>query len=644
MFTNHIFVRVGFIFLLSLCVGGLLIYFLETKREVETRSMATLLATTHAKTLERHLSHSLSATYALAAILKQNKTIQNFDSLARDLIDRYGGITNLQLAPNGIVSQIFPLEGHQRAIGHDLNKKPYAIAAIKSKQLTLEGPIELIQGGVAVLGRYPVFLPNEKTGEDEFWGFTTALIELSKLLDGMNIHGLISRNYDFKLSHINSSIDQIVSFSKSGNEILEKPVSVEIQIPNGKWELSIAPKAGWHHGYYLLIESLLVLFSCGAISFIAYKHFCKTRELQIQKNEFEGIFNSAPTLIVYKDDQNKIVRVNDAVAGFLGLEKSRIEGKHCKYIYPHHYEKYYLDDLDVIKSGKPKLGIVHPYHLNSGKTGWVKIDKIPYFDKNGVVGGILLFAIDITRQKEAEDKIFQNSLQMENANKELQSFASIASHDLQEPLRKIITFGDRLKTRIPATDENAHNYLERMQNSSSRMKSLVEDLLQLTNVEAVESSYRATDLNKVVHTVLEDLETRLKESKGIVNLIHLPIIDADPVQMHQLFLNLIGNALKFNRPGIPPVINLGSIKAETGHWKISVEDNGIGIEEIYVDRIFKPFERLHGRSAYEGTGIGLTICNKIVSRHGGKITVKKTRTHGATFHITLPEKQVNGEG
>jgi PAS domain S-box-containing protein len=643
MFANRLFLRVAFVTLLSLCVGGLLTYFLETKREVETRSMATLLATTHAKSLESHLSHSLSATYALAAILKQNKTIPNFDSLTRDLIDRYGGITNLQLAPNGIISQIFPLEGHKRALGYDLTENSYAIRAIKSKELTLEGPIDLIQGGVAVLGRYPVFLPNEKTGEDEFWGFTTALIELSKLLDGMKIHGLISRNYDFILSHVNPTTGKDVTFSKSGNEILEKPVSVKIQLPNGQWELSIAPKEGWKAGYYLLIESLLVLFSCGAISFIAYKHFSKTRELQIQKNEFETIFNSAPTLIGYKDNQNKILRVNDAVVNFLGLEKSQIEGKHCKGFFPNHYEKYYLDDLEVIKTGKPKLGIVHPYHLNSGKTGWVKIDKIPYFDKNGVIGGILLFAIDITRQKEAEDKIFKNSLQLENANKELQSFASIASHDLQEPLRKIITFGDRLKTQIPATDENAHNYLERMQNSSSRMKSLVEDLLQLTNVEAVERSYRATDLNKVVHTVLEDLETRLKESKGNVNLLNLPIIDADPFQIHQLFLNLIGNALKFNRPGIPPVINFGSIKTETGHWKISVEDNGIGIEEIYLDRIFKPFERLHGRSAYEGTGIGLTICNKIVSRHGGEITVKRHSTHGVTFHITLPEKQDNGE-
>ncbi|MCH8311552.1 MAG: PAS domain S-box protein [Nitrospinae bacterium] len=616
---------------------------METKREFESRAIATLIATSHAKSLEKQLSRSLSATYALAAILKQNKSIPNFDVLAQDLIDRYGGITNLQLAPKAIVSQIFPLEGHQRAIGHDLNKNPYAIAAIKTKQLTLEGPIELIQGGIAVLGRYPVFLPNAKTGEDEFWGFTTALIELSKLLEAVDIHGLISKNYHFDLSRVDSETGEYIAFSKSRNSILENPVSVEIQIPNGKWVLSIVPKAGWHSYYYLTLERLLVLIACGALSFLGYRHFCKTNELQIQKNEYEIIFNSAPTLIIYKDDQNNILRVNKAVADFLGLKPSQIEGRNSKEFYPDHYEKYYSDDLEVFNSGKPKLNIIHPYRLKSGKKGWVQTDKVPYYNKIRDIHGILVFAIDITRQREAEIKILEYSTKLEGANKELEEFASIASHDLQEPLRKIISFGDLLKTRIPATDEKAHNYLNRMQNSALRMRNLVEDLLQYTRVNSKPRAFESLDLNKVVKNVLNDLEARIGETQGVVNIKDLPVVEGDPIQMYQLFLNLIANALKFHREGIPPVVNLDSAKIENGFWEISVEDNGIGIEEEYVDKIFKPFERLHGKTTYEGTGIGLTICNKIVSRHGGKITVKRQSTNGVTFYITLPEKQSNGK-
>jgi two-component sensor histidine kinase/sensor domain CHASE-containing protein len=287
MFENRPFLSAVFIFILSLGFGSFLIYLLESKREVESRAIATLIATSHAKSLEKQLSRSLSATYALASILKQNKSIPNFDSLAKDLIDRYGGITNLQLSPKAIVSQIFPLEGHQRAIGHDISKNPYAIAAIQSKQLTLEGPIELIQGGVAVLGRYPVFLPNAKTGEAEFWGFTTALIELSKLLEAVDIHGLISKNYHFDLSRIDPETGKNVAFSKSRDTILENPVSVNIQIPNGEWVLSIVPKAGWHSYYYLMLEGLLVLFSCGALSYLGYRHFCKTNELRRYKESLE---------------------------------------------------------------------------------------------------------------------------------------------------------------------------------------------------------------------------------------------------------------------------------------------------------------------------------------------------------------------
>jgi PAS domain S-box-containing protein len=363
------------------------------------------------------------------------------------------------------------------------------------------------------------------------------------------------------------------------------------------------------------------------------------QELQREKSQHEVIFNSAPALIIYKDDQNNILRVNKAVADSLGLKASEIEGKHSKEFYHDHYEKYYADDLEVINSGKPKLGIVEPYRLESGERGWVQTDKAPYIDQNGKVRGIILFAIDITKQKEAENTAKKYATELEQINEELHNFASIASHDLQEPLRKIITFGDRLATRIPETDEQGNDYLNRMQNSALRMRSLVEDLLQYTRVETKVRPFEVTDLNKVVQTVLNDLEVRLKGSEGVVKINSLPTIEADPVQLHQLFLNMIGNALKFHREGTPAVVNLDSVRKENGYWEISIEDNGIGIDEEHVDKIFKPFERLHGRTTYEGTGIGLTICNKIVSRHGGEIKVKRQSTNGVTFLITLPEKQ-----
>ncbi len=408
-------IRVLVIFFVSFGFGSYLIYLLESKREAESRVMATHFAASHAKTIETQLSRSLSATYALASILKQNNTISNFDILAQDLIERYGGISNLQLAPNAIVGRIFPLKGNEQAIGLDLNKNSYAIAAIKSKKLTLEGPFNLIQGGVGVVGRYPVFLKNQQSGEEEFWGFTTALIELSKLLKEVDIHGLVENNYNFELSRIDHETGKQVVFSKLNNNLLEKPVSVEIQIPNGKWMLSISPKAGWGSPYHLLIEACLVLIFSGALSYSSYRVFLKQHELNAQRNEYSLIFNSAPAFIYYKDNKNNILRVNKAAANSLNLKPDQIEGKNSKEFFPEHYEKFYLEDLEVFNFGKPKLGIVEPYQSESGQTRWVQTDRVPCRNRNGEVNGILVFSVDITRQKEAENKILEYSNNLEIA-------------------------------------------------------------------------------------------------------------------------------------------------------------------------------------------------------------------------------------
>jgi len=237
-----------------------------------------------------------------------------------------------------------------------------------------------------------------------------------------------------------------------------------------------------------------------------------------------------------------------------------------------------------------------------------------------------------------ERKRYEENLQI--YAKDLEEFSAIASHDLQEPLRKIISFGDLLEARTPASDQQSRHYLDRMRSAATRMRNLVGDLLQFTRVGSRGENFEPTDLKMVAQGVLEDLETRIKESKGKVIINDLPVVDADSVQMHQLFLNLIGNALKYHREDVPPVVSLGFTCNNRGQCEITVEDNGIGIDEEHIEKIFQPFERLHGKTTYEGTGIGLTICNKIVSRHGGKIGVKRKSTDGVIFHFTLPKNQI----
>ncbi|MBO3463313.1 GAF domain-containing protein [Aetokthonos hydrillicola Thurmond2011] len=227
------------------------------------------------------------------------------------------------------------------------------------------------------------------------------------------------------------------------------------------------------------------------------------------------------------------------------------------------------------------------------------------------------------------------------SNEELQQFAFIASHDLQEPLRKIKTFGDRLKATCgDSLTEQAQDYLERMQNAVRRMQALIEDLLTLSRVTTRAQPFMSVNLNQVTQEVISDLEVLIQQTKGSVEVSDLPTIKADPLQMHQLLQNLIGNALKFHRKEVRPIVKIYSQVAKVVDGaelcQIIVEDNGIGFDEKYLERIFSVFQRLHGRTEYEGTGIGLAICRKITERHHGSITARSQPGEGTSFIVTLP--------
>lgn len=266
---------------------------------------------------------------------------------------------------------------------------------------------------------------------------------------------------------------------------------------------------------------------------------------------------------------------------------------------------------------------------------------------------------NVTKRHRAETELQEFARQLEASNRELQDFAYIASHDLQEPLRKINAFSDRLRSKYGSSlDDTALDYLGRMQNAAQRMQVLINDLLTLSRVTTKGQPFGRTDLNAVLHAVLSDLETTIQQSDGEVIVENLPEIEADPLQMRQLFQNLISNALKFRSEEVSPVVRIYSAvhnetqtaqapvvdtegrlpRVEKGHC-IYFADNGIGFDEKYLDRIFQPFQRLHGRTAYSGTGMGLAICRKIVERHNGTITAESTPGHGTTFIITLPDEQ-----
>lgn len=261
------------------------------------------------------------------------------------------------------------------------------------------------------------------------------------------------------------------------------------------------------------------------------------------------------------------------------------------------------------------------------------------------VGGQIALAIE---RLQAEEKLKTFAARLERSNRELQEFASVASHDLQEPLRKIQAFGDRLHAKCgDALNDAGRDYLGRMQSAAARMQNLINGLLMFSRVTTKGQPFVPVDLGVVAGEVVSDLEVRLEQTGGRVEFGEMMTIDADPLQMRQLLQNLIGNALKFHPADVAPVVRVhcAPVTAENGEeaCQLAVADNGIGFDEKYLDRIFNVFQRLHGRLEYEGTGVGLAVCRRIAERHNGRITAHSTPDQGATFLVTLPIIQTKGE-
>jgi light-regulated signal transduction histidine kinase (bacteriophytochrome) len=275
--------------------------------------------------------------------------------------------------------------------------------------------------------------------------------------------------------------------------------------------------------------------------------------------------------------------------------------------------------------------------------------------EDGKPTGFLEVNRDITARKQAEDalkgyaeKLKLLNQQLQTSNRELEEFAFVTSHDLQEPLRKIQAFGGRLRLESAGClNEKSLDFLGRMEKSASRMQTLIRTILDYSRIAICHRPFSPVALNSVLVEVQNCVSEQLTRASGKIAVDSLPAIEADRVQMEQLFENLVSNALKYQRPDVPPLVRVYANSAvgagEDGMCSICVEDNGIGFDERFVNKIFAPFQRLHGRKEYEGTGIGLAICRRIVERHNGTIVAKSTPGRGSIFIVTLPARHKGAE-
>lgn len=271
---------------------------------------------------------------------------------------------------------------------------------------------------------------------------------------------------------------------------------------------------------------------------------------------------------------------------------------------------------------------------------------------NGDPYKIIGITRDVTQLKDYEKNLQQKIQELNRSNKELEEFAYIASHDLQEPLRKITAFGERLHEKANhEIGQEGLLYLQRILAATQNMRILIDNLLEFSRAGKQNHPFETIDLNVILKEVINDLELKIEETNTVIHLSPLPVISAIHSQMKQLFTNILSNAIKFRKSTIPPVISIISEKlsdkekddcvltGEKSFYKISIHDEGIGFEQEYALKIFQIFQRLHGKAEFPGSGIGLAICKKIVDNHNGIIQAESSLGLGTTFTIVLPENQ-----
>jgi len=359
--------------------------------------------------------------------------------------------------------------------------------------------------------------------------------------------------------------------------------------------------------------------------------------LRRAKEDWEKTFNTVPDMIAILDDHHRIVRANRAMAARLGMSSDECLGMKCF--------------TCVHGSSAPPPVCPHTRSLEDGREHSVELheDRLggdflvsttPMFDETGRMTGSVHVARDITERKKAEEERECLLEELKRSNKELEQFAYIASHDLQEPLRTVSSYMQLISRRYrDRLDGEAGEFINYAVSGAVHMQLLLNDLLAYSRIGGARGRIELTDLNSALTKAIANLKTSIDGRNAAIEHEGLPAIYADEVQMVQVFQNLLSNAIKFCNNEAPRV-QVSAVRKEN-EWEISVSDNGIGIDPKYFGRIFHIFKRLHSRDKYEGTGVGLAICKKIVERQGGRIWAESEPGKGSTFYFTIPDKSYN---
>ncbi len=630
----------------------------QTKRTVEART--ALVRNELAVRLQSHILalNRMARRWHLNGMKDQ----QQRKSDAALLVGDYQGFDGIRwVDPSNHIGWTIPLQGHEAEQGMYLafeeRRRAALEAALSTGLLAVSRPVELTTGGKGFLVLVPLY------DGDNFDGYIDGSFRIQHLLDTV-LSEEVTSGYGVVVSEGN---DEIYRRSESSNQQgSEWADTKDLALPGMDWRVEVWPEKKKLAELQSSVSTVTVVAGL-FISFIlawtvwlaqAARNRSKIVEatsLSLEREVAERtraekalsaalekervLLNNAVDVICTVDADGRFASINPACQQMWGYTQEELVGRqYIELVVPEDIART-NEEAAKITAGETATDFENRYRHKDGSE--VHVMWSASWSENQQL--MFCVARDITQRHLVEEKLRNFADELQRSNAELQDFASVASHDLQEPLRKIQSFADELKMCIgDKIDADERDTLDRMIAAAGRMRTLINDLLAFSRVTTMAKPFVPVDLGLTVKEVLSDLEARTRDTNGRIEVCDLPTIDADPMQMRQLLQNLIGNGLKFHTPGVAPIIK---ISGENGgaNYRLSVADNGIGFDEKYLDRIFTVFQRLHGRKEYEGTGIGLAICRKIAERHGGQIEARSAPGAGSTFTITLPLKQSNEE-
>lgn len=618
------------------------------EKDVKTRLFEILL--TKKTKLEKALYSRIHYTRSVAAYVSLKPDISNgeFYNLADELINKDSVISTMALSKNCIIGAIYPLNGHEAAIGLNLLEHPerneIVQKTISTQKTFVAGPVDLIEGGIAFISYTPIF---DKTGDnqDKFWGVTDIVFYQNQLLEQANLQKYES-GFSFALRGYNGLGNEGAVWWGDENVFSENPVTVDIDLPYGNWVLAAIPEIGWNS--YLNQDRVLLTFlivSSFIISLLIWLFSRAIAKIKRNEQELNAIFKSMDSLIVEFDSEGKYIKIPPVNADLLFKPEAELINKTVYEIFPEKEAKLFHHAIQECLESKKIIEIEYQL-LIRGKIIWFSA-KVSRKSDNRVI----MHAIDMTVQKNALEKIQDSEKRLKALNATKDKFFSIIAHDLKSPFNSIIGFSEILVEQVHEKNlDGIEKYAGFILKSSNRAMALLMNLMEWAQSQTGRMEFKPEhfEIEAFINEAALLFDDIARQKSINIKKVLPPNVSvfADKAMLNTVFRNLISNAVKFTMPGGEITI---SAEVKQREIVFLVSDTGIGISKNSIEKIFRMEQGCStpGTNMEKGTGLGLILCREFVEKHGGKIWVESQpdspdRSYqdqegiGSTFYFTIP--------